>query len=363
MIEKAKPETTNEPISIHELLRQLPSLPASTPILTDSFRRPHSYLRISLSERCNLRCQYCMPPEGVPLQPEANLLQRNEIFQLASIFAQNGVDKIRLTGGEPLLRKDLIDIVSDLRSIDGIDQIGMTTNGVTLTRHLTDLLHAGLTHVNISLDTLQEDKFLNLTRRPGFTKVMQSIEAAAAAFPQGRVKINCVVVRNTNEDELVEFCNLTTQLPVDVRFIEWMPFFQNGWSLDDGLVPYAEMLHRVQSQIPLHRAVDGPNDTTKWWKMDGGLGRIGFITSMSNHFCGTCNRLRLTADGKIKVCLFGSAELSLLDALRDESISQQDVERLIHYAIQGKHFALGGHGTPQGIATANDNRPMILIGG
>jgi cyclic pyranopterin phosphate synthase len=305
-----------------------------------------------------------MPPEGVPLQPESNLLQRHEIYQLTSIFAQNGVNKIRLTGGEPLLRKDLLGIVSDLQSIPGIEQIGMTTNGMTLSRQLPDLIDAGLTHVNISLDTLQEEKFHTLTRRHGLTKVVRSIEAAALAFPEGRVKINCVVVRNMNEDEMVEFCRLTTHLPVDVRFIEWMPFLDNGWSLEDGLVPYTEMLHRVQSEVTLERVVDGPNDTTKWWKLkDGGLGRIGFITSMSNHFCGTCNRLRLTADGKIKVCLFGSAELSLLDAIRDESIDQHDIERLIHYAVQGKHFALGGHGTAQGIATANDNRPMILIGG
>ena len=372
--EAKRKKNKKEQLSLHELLQQLPPLPASTPILTDTFNRPHSYLRISLSERCNLRCQYCMPPEGVPLSPEANLLQRDEIFKLASLFGKHGVDKIRLTGGEPLLRKDLKEIISDLSSIPSIHQIGMTTNGITLTRHLDDLIHAGLTHVNISLDTLQEDKFVTLTRRPGFAKVMQSIRAAAAAFPPGRVKINCVVVRNTNQDELVDFCNLTRELPVDVRFIEWMPFFDNGWSLQDGLVPYQEMLDIVQSssssssssqgEFTLQRVDDGPNDTTKWWRIqDGGLGRIGFITSMSNHFCGTCNRLRITADGQIKVCLFGSTELSLRDALRDERISETDVERLIHHSIQGKQFALGGHGTPQGIADANDNRPMILIGG
>ena len=285
-------------------------------------------------------------------------------MELATLFAQHGVDKIRLTGGEPLLRNDLVDIVSDLSSIPGIAQIGMTTNGVTLSRQMDDLLRAGMTHVNISLDTLKADKFLELTRRPAFDKVMKSIEAAAVAFPSGRVKINCVVLRNMNDDELVDFCNLTKQLPIDVRFIEWMPFFDNGWSLDDGLVPYAEMLNIVNSKVTLERDEDGPNDTTKWWRLaDGGLGRIGFITSMSNHFCGTCNRLRLTADGQIKVCLFGSTELSLRDALRDDTISTQDMERLIHYALQGKHFSLGGHGSPQGIANANDNRPMILIGG
>lgn len=360
---KAAANKPEEP-TVHELIQQLPPLPASTSILTDKFQRPHSYLRISLSERCNLRCQYCMPPEGVPLQPEANLLQRDEILQLAQLFGRHGVDKIRLTGGEPLLRKDLVPIVSDLSNIPGIQQIGMTTNGLTLKRHLEPLIEAGLTHVNISLDTLKEDKFTELTRRPGLSKVLKAIEASAIAFPANRVKINCVVMRNTNEDELVDFCRLTRDLPVDVRFIEWMPFFDNGWSQDEGLVPYQEMLDIVNdSELTLHRAVDGPNDTTKWWKLDNGIGRIGFITSMSNHFCGTCNRLRLTSDGKIKVCLFGASELSLRDAIRDATVTDQDVEKLIHYAVQRKDFSLGGHGTAQGIADANDNRPMTLIGG
>jgi cyclic pyranopterin phosphate synthase len=304
-----------------------------------------------------------MPPEGVPLQPESRLLQRFEIIRLARLFARHGVDKIRLTGGEPLLRKDLVEIVSELSQIPTIRQIGITTNGITLKRQLQDLLEAGLTHANISLDTLHSEKFLTLTRRPGLDKVLEAIEAAAMAFPANRVKINCVVMRNTNEDELTEFCRLTRELPVDVRFIEWMPFADNGWSQDGGLVPYQEMLEIVQSELTLHRAVDGPNDTTKWWKIDGGLGRIGFITSMSSHFCGTCNRLRITADGQIKVCLFGATELSLRDALRDETISERDLETLIHHALQQKHFSLGGHTTPQGIADANDNRPMTLIGG
>jgi cyclic pyranopterin phosphate synthase len=240
----------------------------------------------------------------------------------------------------------------------------MTTNGLTFKRHMDQLIEAGLTHVNISLDTLKPEKFLHLTRRPGLEKVMKAIEAAAVAFPANRVKINCVVMRNTNEQELVDFCKLTRELPVDVRFIEWMPFFDNGWSEDNGLVPYQEMLDIVNSSdLTLHRDEDGPNDTTKWWRVDGGLGRVGFITSMSNHFCGTCNRLRLTTDGQIKVCLFGSTELSLRDAIRDETLTNGDVEKLIHYAVQRKHFALGGHGTAQGIADANDNRPMTLIGG
>jgi len=319
-----------------------------------------------------------MPAEGIAqLQPDSKLLQRHEIHHLASIFVKNGVDKIRLTGGEPLLRKDLVPIVSDLASLPGLSQIGMTTNGIVLSKHLDALISAGLTHVNISLDTLRPDRFTTLTRRSGLSHVLQSIEAAMQAFSstysdstEGRVKLNCVVIRGTNDDELLDFARLTLKWPVDVRFIEWMPFFDNGWSLKNGLVPYQEMLQTLQSQVSLKRVEDGPNDTTKWWKLDNTegstppLGRIGFITSMSNHFCGTCNRLRLTADGQMKVCLFGSQEVSLRDILRHPDTKDGDLERWMHYALQGKHYALGGHETAQGIATAvSHNRPMILIGG
>eukprot|EP00548_Thalassiothrix_antarctica_P013811 CAMPEP_0194169624 /NCGR_PEP_ID=MMETSP0154-20130528/4287_1 /TAXON_ID=1049557 /ORGANISM="Thalassiothrix antarctica, Strain L6-D1" /LENGTH=429 /DNA_ID=CAMNT_0038881103 /DNA_START=91 /DNA_END=1380 /DNA_ORIENTATION=- len=365
-------EEEEESTNIYDILQRLPPMDSTIPILnntieedvlTDRFHRKHSYLRISLSERCNLRCQYCMPPEGVPLQHTSKLLQRDEIMELASIFGQYGVDKIRLTGGEPLLRKDLVDIVRDLKSIPSIRQIGMTTNGITLKRHLDALADAGLTHINISLDTTSEDKFLHLTRRPGLKKVLEAIELASSNEAL-KVKINCVVMRNTNEDEIVSFCELTRQLPVDVRFIEWMPFFDNGWSKDNGLVPYQEMLDIAAKELQLQRIQDGPNDTTKWWQLDeSAKGRIGFITSMSNHFCGTCNRLRLTADGQIKVCLFGTTELSLRDALRDPNVSQMDLIRLIQYAVQRKHHSLGGHPTPQNIADANNNRPMTLIGG
>jgi GTP 3',8-cyclase len=305
-----------------------------------------------------------MPPEGVPLQPDAQLLQRDEILRLATIFTSHGVDKIRLTGGEPLLRKDLVDIVGGLGQL--CSHVGMTTNGVTLSRQLDSLVAAGLTHINISLDTLKEDKFLDMTRRPGLHKVYHAIEHAAATLPHGRVKINCVVMKDVNEDELMDFCLLTKALPVDVRFIEWMPFNNNGWNANR-FVSYQSMMERL-APLNLQRASDGPNDTTKWWTLGteettgGSLGRIGFITSMSQHFCGTCNRLRLTADGQIKVCLFGSTELSLRDAMR-AGVSQEELEKLIYYAVQKKHAVLGGHGTAQGIADANDNRPMTLIGG
>lgn len=343
-------------------------------LLKDTYSRQHSYLRISLSERCNLRCQYCMPPEGVPLQAKESLLNAAEIERLVRLFGAGGVDKVRLTGGEPLLRKDLSEIIASIRTQSNIDFVGITTNGITLSRQLPSLLEAGLTHVNISLDTLDAEKFEDITRRKGLTKVMRAIEDACAMLPVGNVKVNSVVMKNFNDNELRDFIQMTKDLPLDVRFIEWMPFNDNGWN-KDRFVSYDDMMSGITSNvdekqssmiglppIKLLRAEDGPNDTTKWWRAPEYEGRVGFITSMTQHFCGTCNRLRITADGKLKVCLFGSAEISLRDAMR-EGASDEDLELIIWAALQQKNFALGGHGSAEGIKKANNNRPMTLIGG
>lgn len=228
---------------------------------------------------------------------------------------------------------------------------------------MDDLISAGLTHVNISLDTLQETKFEVITRRKGFNHVLQAIQDVCNKLPHGRVKINCVVMRNVNDDELIQFVTYAKDLPIDIRFIEWMPFNENGWNRDR-FVSYKEMLETFtdRSGVPLQRISDSPNDTTKWYRTMNHVGRIGFITSMSEHFCGTCNRLRITADGQLKVCLFGSKEVSLRDAMRS-NVSDEDLMYIIWAAIQKKHFALGGHGSADGISLANNNRPMILIGG
>ena len=357
-----------------QTLKELPPDLKSAPILTDNYNRHHSYLRISLSERCNLRCRYCMPPDGVPLQPEKKLLNSEEILNLTSLFAENGVNKIRLTGGEPLLRRDLVDIVAGISNLNhnssssrtNIKSIGITTNGITLSRHIADLSNAGLTHVNISLDTLNEEKFEYITRRPGLKKVLRAIDDATNYLTgEGRLKINCVVMKGVNDTELSDFVMLTKDRPVDVRFIEWMPFNDNGWNADR-FFSYEQMLNRISDSdipLPLERTADSANDTTKWYQAPGHAGRVGFITSMSEHFCGTCNRLRITADGQLKVCLFGNQEVSLRDALRLEDVSREDLMLLIGAAVRRKKFALGGHGDMFGIKKANNNRPMTLIGG
>ncbi|XP_055469963.1 molybdenum cofactor biosynthesis protein 1 isoform X1 [Psammomys obesus] len=324
--------------------------------LTDSFGRQHSYLRISLTEKCNLRCRYCMPEEGVSLTPKADLLTTEEILTLARLFVKEGVDKIRLTGGEPLIRPDVVDIVARLHQLEGLRTIGVTTNGINLARLLPQLQQAGLNAVNISLDTLVPTKFEFIVRRKGFHKVMEGIHKAIE-LGYRPVKVNCVVMRGLNEDELLDFVALTEGLPLDVRFIEYMPFDGNKWNFKK-MVSYKEMLDTIQQQWPgLQKLPEEDSSTAKAFKIPGFQGQVSFITSMSEHFCGTCNRLRITADGNLKVCLFGNSEVSLRDHLR-AGASEEELLRIIGAAVGRKKRQ---HAGMFNIAQMK-NRPMILIG-
>ncbi|XP_054936188.1 molybdenum cofactor biosynthesis protein 1 isoform X9 [Physeter macrocephalus] len=316
--------------------------------LTDSFGRRHSYLRISLTEKCNLRCQYCMPEEGVPLTPKADLLTTEEILTLARLFVKEGVDKIRLTGGEPLIRPDVVDIVAQLHQLEGLRTLGITTNGINLARLLPQLQKAGLSTINISLDTLVPAKFEFIVRRKGFRKVMEGIHKAIE-LGYSPVKVNCVVMRGLNEDELLDFVALTEGLPLDVRFIEYMPFDGNKWNFKK-MVSYKEMLDTLRQQWPeLEKLTEEESSTAKAFKIPGFRGRVSFITSMSEHFCGTCNRLRITADGNLKVCLFGSSEVSLRDHLR-AGASEEELLSIVGAAVGRKkrqHAGRAGSWHPQ----------------
>ncbi|KAI8788108.1 molybdenum cofactor biosynthesis protein 1 [Biomphalaria glabrata] len=325
--------------------------------LTDTFGRQHTYLRISLTERCNLRCQYCMPEEGIQLSPKEHILTTGEILKLAKIFVSQGITKIRLTGGEPLIRPDIQQIIEGLnecRSI-GLQHIGITTNAITLARKLPDLKAAGLDQINLSLDTLVSAKFEFITRRRGFEKVMKSIEKALE-LGYNPLKINCVVMRGLNDDEICDFVAFTENRAVDVRFIEYMPFGGNKWNTNK-FFAYQEMLDRINARWPtLSRLSDKPNDTSKAYKVPGFVGQIGFITSMSNHFCNSCNRLRLTADGNLKVCLHGQSEVSLRDAIRSGTPDAELLE-IIGAAVKRKKRQHAGMTN----LSKMDNRPMILI--
>ncbi|XP_024314663.1 GTP 3',8-cyclase, mitochondrial isoform X2 [Brachypodium distachyon] len=286
----------------------------SSDMLVDSFGRFHNYLRISLTERCNLRCQYCMPAEGVELTPKSELLSHDEIIRVANLFVTSGVDKIRLTGGEPTVRKDLEDICLHLSDLKGLKTLAMTTNGIVLSKKLPRLKECGLNALNISLDTLIPAKFEFMTRRKGHSKVMESIDTAIE-LGYDPVKVNCVVMRGMNDDEICDFVELTKHKPINIRFIEFMPFDGNVWNVKK-LVPYAEVLDKVRQHFNgVERLQDHPSDTAKNFKIDGHVGTISFITSMTEHFCAGCNRLRLLADGNFKVCLFGPSEVSLREPI------------------------------------------------
>ena len=326
-------------------------------MLTDTFGRRHTYLRISLTERCNLRCQYCMPEEGVSLQPQEQILTFEEIERLVSLFVSEGVDKIRLTGGEPLVRKDVDTLIANLGKIDGLKTFAITTNGLLVPKRLDAMHKAGINLMNISLDTLNPKKFEFITRRKGFDIVMKAIDMAID-YGYKPVKVNCVVMKNFNENELADFVELTRHKPIEVRFIEYMPFDGNGWN-DGKFLSYKDMIKLIEQEHPmLERLQDGPNDTSKTYQVPGYVGRVGFITSMSEQFCGSCNRLRLTADGNLKVCLFGKAEVSLRDVMRDGG-TDDELREVIQNAVLRKKAA---HAGMYNLAEM-ENRPMILIGG
>lgn len=326
-------------------------------MLTDSHGRFHSYLRISLTERCNLRCVYCMPAEGVVLQPREHILSFEEIERLARIFAAHGVTKLRLTGGEPLVRKGVVDLAARLSALPGIHTLAITTNGIGLERQLDDLLASGVNAFNISLDTLRDDRFEQITRRPGLSKVRSAIDRLVQ-LGVASVKINCVVMRGVNDDELVDFVDMTKDQPVEVRFIEFMPFDGNGWDRGE-FMSFTDQRQVIEDArgdlIPLQGS---PTDTARVFSLSGYHGTMGFITSMSALFCGGCNRLRLTADGNLKVCLFGAGEVSLRDAMRNGA-SDQRLEELIAGAVQRK----APHHAGMDLLKETPNRPMILIGG
>uniref|UniRef100_A0A182M2Q5 Radical SAM core domain-containing protein n=1 Tax=Anopheles culicifacies TaxID=139723 RepID=A0A182M2Q5_9DIPT len=303
--------------------------------LIDSFGRFHSYLRISLTERCNLRCKYCMPAEGVQLTQKEHLLTSAEVIRLANLFVTEGVRKIRLTGGEPTVRKDLTEIVGQLKATNPLlESVGITTNGLMLTRQLVGLQRAGLDALNVSLDTLRATRYEQITRRKGWERVMAGIDLAIQLGY--RPKVNCVLMKGFNDDEICDFVELTRVRNVDVRFIEYMPFTGNRWDTDK-MVSFRTMLDTIRARYPAFEPLpNGPNDTSKAYRVPGYRGQMGFITSMTEHFCGSCNRLRITADGNLKVCLFGNTEVSLRDALRSPGCSEDDLRCLISAAVKRK---------------------------
>jgi cyclic pyranopterin phosphate synthase len=284
--------------------------------LTDGYARTIDYLRISVTDRCNLRCRYCMPEEGIPSVSHDRIMRYDEITLLVKAAASLGFTKVRLTGGEPLVRKGLTDLVESLAAIDGISDLSLTTNGVLLAEQAVRLKKAGIGRINISLDTLNRGRFYEITRRDLFDRVTAGIDAALTAG-MNPVKINVVVMRGVNDDEIMDFALLTKDRPLSVRFIEFMPTAaQNGWE-PAKVVPFKEVLSRIEKRYTIEDTVDtrgaGPSTDLA---IEGFAGTIGFISPVSRHFCDRCNRLRVTADGKIRGCLFSDDESLILPILR-----------------------------------------------
>jgi len=332
----------------------------SKTILTDDFGRKHNYLRISLLEKCNLRCTYCMPADGIELSPKASLMTADEIFSIAQTFVENGVDKIRLTGGEPLLRKDFPEIASKLAALDVA--LSITTNGILIDRHIDVLKQNKINKINLSLDTLIASKFHSITLRNQFEKVVDNLHLLLNN--DFKVKVNVVLMKGFNENEIVDFVKLTQYLPLSVRFIEFMPFAGNEWDRSK-MISQNEILSELEKNFPskeIEKLEDEKNFTARTYRIKDFQGDFGIISSITNPFCDGCNRIRLTANGKIKNCLFSNAETDLLTPLRNG----ESITNLISESIKSKKKVRAGMVTLEEMDDPTlhfDNRSMIAIGG
>jgi molybdenum cofactor biosynthesis protein A len=329
-------------------------------VLTDDFGRKHNYLRISLIEKCNLRCTYCMPADGITLTPKNELMTADEVFAIAQTFVQNGVDKIRLTGGEPLLRKDFPEIISKLATFN--IKLSLTTNGILIDRHLDVLKQFNVRDINLSLDTLIASKFNSITLRNQFEKVIDNLHLLLNN--DFNVKVNVVLIKGFNDDEVIDFIKLTKFLPLSIRFIEFMPFAGNAWDKSK-MVSQKQILETLSNHYnpsEIEKLEDEKNFTARTFKIKDYQGSFGIISSVTNPFCDSCNRIRLTANGKIKNCLFSNAETDLLTPLRNG----ETITDLISTAINNKKKVRAGMTTIKELKNPSlnqDNRSMIAIGG
>ena len=339
--------------------RKRPVLPApSDGPLVDTYHRVHTDLRISVTDRCNFRCTYCMPAEDMVWVPRDELLTYEEIERIARVLRGLGVTAVRLTGGEPLVRADLPVLVAKLSAL-GFDDLSLTTNGVGLPHLAPALARAGLKRVNVSCDSLDAERFAAITRRDALPQVLEGMDAAEAAG-LSPVKVNVVLMRGVNDDEVVDFAAFARRTGRPVRFIEYMPLDAgHAWERPD-VVPGAEIVHRIHAVFPLEAVGtrdDDPAPADRYRFADG-HGEIGVIASVTDAFCGTCNRLRLTADGALRNCLFATTESSLRDLLR-AGASDEELAALCRHTVWAK---AAGHGIDDP-AFVRPARSMSQIGG
>jgi len=303
--------------------------------LLDKNHRTISYLRLSVTDRCNLRCIYCMPEEGVQFLPHSDILTYEEMLHLVRLSVQRGIRKVRVTGGEPLVRKGFTGFLDNLCRIQGLEEVALTTNGVLLKQYAADIRNCGICRINVSLDSLKPDRFFRITGRDCFEQVWEGIEEAErVGFDP--IKINVVAIKGVNEDEILEFADLAMKKPYHIRFIELMPVGErNGWR-PDRFMPTDEIFQRLQSVGNLAPVKSNPYDgPAQRYRIEGSRGEIGFIGALSHHFCSVCNRLRLTAEGNLRGCLFSDQETDLKTPLR-EGRGDEVLMKLIEWTIENK---------------------------
>ncbi len=322
--------------------------------MKDNFNRNIDYLRISVIDRCNLRCIYCMPEEGIKnLLPHEEILSYEEILRIIRIATTIGIYRIRVTGGEPLLRKNIVSFIERASRIEGIKDIGMTTNGILLKKYAKSLFEAGLKRVNVSLDSLNEDKFRAITRFDSLKEVLEGIEEAQIVG-LNPIKINVVVMRGINDDEVGRFARWSMEVPYQIRFIEFMPVGHNSWK-KEVFICTEEIKQKIENTvgrlIPVQIKKSGP---AEYFMLEGAKGLLGFISPLSTHICTRCNRLRLTAEGKLRLCLFSDREIDLKRIIRSGA-SESEIRQILIKAIQLKPQGLSSHTKPL--------RAMSTIGG
>lgn len=323
--------------------------------IIDKFGRAHTYLRVSLTDRCNLRCFYCMPEDGIQLMNKENIMSLEEIISIARTFRDLGVDTLRLTGGEPLVRKNFAYLVEELAKL-GL-QLKITTNGILLDKYLDLFQKVGLKKINLSLDTLDKAKSVFISKRDYFDRIMQNLEMALEM--DMHVKLNIVLIKGVNDNEINDFIRLTKDKDLTVKFIEFMPFKGNKWDWSKG-VGQKEILDTIKNEFGVIEELENPKHSTSVnFKVKGHLGKFGIVSTITNPFCSECNRIRLTADGKMKNCLFANSETDLLGPLRNN----EDLDDLIINAIKTKKFSRDGMDVKMDADHYEKNRSMISIGG
>ncbi len=325
------------------------------PKIIDTFGRPHTYLRISLTDRCNLRCFYCMPEEGIKLMEKPNVMTLEEIIGISKAYVSLGVDTIRFTGGEPLVRKNFEYLARELAKLKVT--LKLTTNGILMDKYFDLFEEIGLKKINVSLDTLDKTKNAFITKRDYYDRIMQNIhEGLSRGF---KIKLNVVLIKGVNDKEINDFIALTKDQNVVVKFIEFMPFKGNKWDWSKG-VSEEEILETVRTNFGEVKTLSNPkHSTSNNFKVDGHQGSFGIISTITNPFCSDCNRIRLTADGKMKNCLFANSETDILGPFR----KGEDIHPLILNAIKSKKYSRDGMDLKMDADHYEKNRSMISIGG